>query len=178
MLGAVVGAAIGEGNSRGGQSAIIGGAVGADAGRLGANKTNLVDGVQIIYQEGERILQSAQVGSPCEYAPGPALVTVTEAKETRVQSNHDCVKAQEMVVGTASKLQGLAMIQASDQDTLDDLERQAALTRKRQDLQSAKTGLARETARTGKADAAMDLELDTHRSVNQAIKARAKKLIN
>jgi hypothetical protein len=54
----------------------------------------------------------------------------------------------------------------------------AALTRKRQDLQSAKTGLARETARTGKADAAMDLELDTHRGVNQAIKDSAKNPIN
>lgn len=42
LLGAVVGAAIGEGNNRGGQSAIIGGAVEADAGRLGANKTKLV----------------------------------------------------------------------------------------------------------------------------------------
>lgn len=174
LLGAVLGASIGEGNNRGGQSAIVGGAVGADAGRLGTGKTKLVDGVQIIYQEAGRVLQSAQVGNPCEYAIGPALVTVTEAKETRVQSNHDCVAGQEMVVGTTSKLQGLANIQASDQDTLDNLERLRALTRKQEELQSAKTGLARETARTGAASTKVDLELDTHRSVNQAIKDGAK----
>ena len=126
--------------------------------------------MQIIYQEGDRVLQSAQVGKLCEYALGPAIVTVTEAKETRVQSNHDCVAGQETVVGTASKLQGLAASQASDQDTLDNLERQRALTRKRQEVQSAKTGLARETARTSKAETKVDLELDTHRSVNQAIR--------
>ena len=174
LLGAVLGATVGEGNNRGGQSAIIGGAAGAETGRLGTGKTKLVDGVQIIYQEGGRVLQSAQVGSPCEYALGPALVTVTEAKETRVQSNHDCVAGQEQAVGTTSKLHGLASIQASDQDTLDNLERQRALTRKREELQSAKTGLERETARTSKAEAKVGLELDTHRTVNQAIKDAAK----
>jgi len=86
----------------------------------------------------------------------------------------NCVAGQETVVGTASKLQGLAAIQASDQDTLDNLERQRALTRKRQEVQSAKTGLARETARTSKAETKVDLELDTHRSVNQAIRDSAK----
>ncbi|MBL6641787.1 MAG: hypothetical protein ISP38_02595, partial [PS1 clade bacterium] len=174
LFGAVLGAAIGDDINCGGQSAIIGGAAGAETGRLGTGSTKLVDGVQIIYQEGDRVLQSAQVGKLCEYALGPAIVTVTEAKETRVQSNHDCVAGQETVVGTASKLQGLFAIQASDQDTLDNLERQRALTRKRQEVQSAKTGLARETARTSKAETKVDLELDTHRSVNQAIRDSAK----
>lgn len=174
LLGAVLGAAVGDNNSRGSQSAVLGAAAGAETGRLGAGKTKLVDGVQIIYQEGGRVLQSAQVGKPCEYAPGPAIVTVTEAKETRIQSNHDCIAGQEMVVGATSKLQGLATISASDQDALDNLERQRALTRKQQEVQSAKTGLARETARTEKAETKIDLELDTHRSVNQAIRDNAK----
>jgi hypothetical protein len=174
LFGAVLGAGIGDNNSRGSQSAVLGAAAGAETGRLGAGSTKLVDGVQIIYQEGDRVLQSAQVGKPCEYALGPAIVTVTEAKETRVQSNHDCVAGQEMIVGSVSKLQGLATIQASDQDTLDNLERQRALTRKQQEVQNAKTGLARETARTNTAETKVDLELDTHRSVNQAIKDGAK----
>ena len=55
-----------------------------------------------------------------------------------------------------------------------DSKRQRALTRKQQEVQSAKTGLARETARTEKAETKIDLELDTHRSVNQAIRDNAK----
>jgi predicted component of type VI protein secretion system len=41
-------------------------------------------------------------------------------------------------------------------------------------VQSAKTGLARETARTNTAKTKVDLELETHRSVNTAIKDGAK----
>lgn len=174
VLGALLGAGIGDDNRRGSQSAVIGGVVGAEAGRLGSGGTKLVDGVQIVYQEGSRVLQSAQVGLPCEYAPGPALVTVTQAEETRIQPNHECVKGQENVVGTVSNLQGLAVIAASDQQNLDDLERQRALVQKQQEVQRAETGLARETARTDNARTKVDLELDTHRSVNTAIKDGAK----
>lgn len=134
--------------------------------------------MQIIYREGGRILQSAQVGKPCEYAPGAALVTVTQAEETRVQSNHTCVKGQEMQVGRVSNMQGFGAIEASDQQSMDDLERQRALIRKQQEVQSAKTRLARESARTNKAETKVDLELDTHRSVNQAIKDSGKNPVN
>lgn len=174
VVGAIIGAGIGEDINRGGQSAVIGAAAGGEAGRLGQGGTKLVDGVQLTYQEGNRVLQSAQVGLPCEYALGVALVTVTQAEETRIQPNHTCVKGQENVTGTVSNLQGLGAIVADDQDNLDDLERQRALIRKQQDVQSAKTGLARESARTGTADTKIGLELDTHRSVNQAIKDGAK----
>lgn len=174
VFGAILGASIGDDINRGGQSAVIGAAAGGEAGRLGQGSTKLVDGVQITYQEGNRVLQSAQVGLPCEFAPGAALVTVTQAEETRIQPNHTCVKGQEMTVGTMSNLQGLGAIAASDQEGLDDLERQRALIRKRQEVQSAKTGLARETARTDSAKTKVDLELDTHRSVNTAIKDGAK----
>lgn len=174
VFGAVLGAGIGERNNRGSQGAVIGAAAGAEAGRLGKGSTTLVDGVQLTYQEGNRVLQSAQVGKPCDYAPGPALVTVTQANETRIQSNHTCVKGQETVAGTVSNLQGLGGIAASDQQSLDDLERRRALIRKQQEVQSAKTGLARETERTDTAKTKVDLELDTHRSVNQAIKDGAK----
>ena len=149
-------------------------AAGGEAGRLGQGGTTLVDGVQITYQEGNRILQSAQVGLPCEFAPGTALATVTEANETRIQPNHTCVKGQEMTAGMVSNLQGLGTIAAVDQNSLDDLERQRSLIRKQQEVQSAKTDLARETARSDSAKSKVDLELDTHRSVNQAIKEGAK----
>lgn len=174
LLGAGLGIAIGEKNNHGAQGAVLGAAAGADAGRLGVGDTKLVDGVQIIYQEGNRVLQSAQVGLPCEYAIGLALVTVTASEETRIQSNHDCLPGQETVVGTVSKLHGLAAIQASDQDTLDNLERQRALIDKQGVVQSAKTGLARESARTDATTTEVELKLDTHRSANQAIKDRAK----
>lgn len=174
VLGALLGASIGDDNRRGSQSAVIGGAAGAEAGRLGQGSTKLVDGVQIVYQEAGRVLQSAQVGLPCEYAPGPALVTVTQAEETRIQPNHECIKGQENVVGTVSNLQGLAMIAASDQQSLDDLERQRALLDKQLEVQRSKTGLKRETARTDNARTKTDLELDTHRIVNTAIKDAAK----
>lgn len=174
VLGAILGAGLGDDHNRGSQGAVIGGVTGAEAGRLGQGSTKLVDGVQLVYQEGNRVLQSAQVGLPCEYAPGPALVTVTQAEETRIQPNHTCVEGQEMTAGTVSNLQGLGAIAASDQKGVDDLERQRALIRKRQEVQSAKTGLARESARTDSATTKVDLELDTHRSVNTAIKEGAK----
>ena len=146
VLGALLGGAIGGSADRSGGGATAGAIVGAESGRLGQGATTLVDGVQLVYREGDRVLQSAQVGLPCEFAPGPALVTVTKAQETRVQSNHTCVKGQEQIAGRVSNLQGLGTIEAADQDGLDDLERQRALIRKQQEVQSAKTGLARETA--------------------------------
>ena len=177
VLGALIGGAIGGEHNRSQGGATAGAIVGAESGRLGQGSTTLVDGVQIVYREGARILQSAQVGKPCEYAPGAALVTVTTANETRVQSNHTCKKGLEMQVGSVSNLQGLeevGTINASDQQSLDDLERQRALIRKQQEVQAAKTGLARESARTGTATTKVGLELDTHRSVNTAIKDGAK----
>ena len=178
VLGALIGGAIGGEHNRSQGGATAGAIVGAESGRLGQGSTTLVDGVQIVYREGARILQSAQVGKPCEYAPGAALVTVTQANETRVQSNHTCKKGLEMQVGSVSNMQGLeaigGAIGASDQQSLDDLERQRALIRKQQEVQAAKTGLARESARTGTATTKVDLELDTHRSVNTAIKDGAK----
>ena len=89
-------------------------------------------------------------------------------------AEQDGDKGQEMVTGTVSNLQGLGTIAAGDQQSLDDLERQRALIRKQQEVQSAKTGLARETARTDSAKTKVDLELDSRRSVNQAIKDGAK----
>jgi|GEM_PF-3280008 len=75
-----------------------------------------------------------------------------------------------MVVGAASNLQVFGTIQASDQNTLDDLERQRALLDKKQQVQRANTELQHETARTDTTKTKVDLELDTHRSVNEAIK--------
>ncbi len=171
LFGAALGATLGDRNDRALGGGIIGAAVGGEAGRLGQGATKQVNGVQIIYREGSRILSSAQVGTPCEYAPGPALVIVTQANETRIQSNHTCVEGQEMVIGRVSNLQGFDELDiVSDQQKLDDLERANALLRKQQKVQQAKTGLAKETARTDSARTKVDLELDTHRSVNQAIK--------
>ncbi|MGI9440107.1 MAG: hypothetical protein ACR2OT_03905 [Parvibaculales bacterium] len=197
IFGAALGGAIGNNNDDDGLGVVLGTGIGSAAGAAVQRSKVLVDGVQIIYKEADRILSSAQVAKPCEFAPGPALVIVTESNETRIQSNHDCVEGQEMVVGQVSKLAGfgdaLGSATASDQNTLDDLERQRELTRKKQEVQEAKTGLAQETgrttlskevtrtaiakeaARTKNADRSVEAEIRRDEAINEAIVNESKK---
>lgn len=178
-IGAIVGSDLFDNNrALGGLfGGLIGASAGADVGGAVQQATALVDGVQIIYQDsGNRVLSSTQVAKPCEYAPGLALVIVTKANETRIQSNHDCVKGQEMVVGSVSKLagSGLGGIAASDQGTLDDLERQRQLVSKQQQVQEARTGLAKETSRTDQAERSVNIEIESE----EAIKVGREEAIN
>lgn len=174
LLGAVLGAGVAHNDRLSGAAA--GGLAGNVIGNAAQGNTALVDGVQIIYQENGRVLSSAQIGRPCDYAMGAALVIVTEANETRIQSNHDCVEGQENAIGSVSKLgtAGLASINA-DQDTLDDLDRERTLLGKKREVQTQRTGLGKETRRTENAEESADLELeaerarvDHQRAINQA----------
>jgi outer membrane lipoprotein SlyB len=107
VVGGVLGAAIGDNSGRSSGGGTLGVIVGSEAGRLGQGATKLIDGVQIIYRDGQDILSSAQVARPCDYALGNALMTFVGQTETRIQSNHGCVKGQENQVGKTSTLQGI-----------------------------------------------------------------------
>lgn len=94
VLGAVAGGAVGYNSGNGSAagttaSAVGGGALGAAAGSLVKDKT-IVEGVSLTYREESKIFTSTQVGRPCQFVPGVAVVITTKANETRVQPNATC----------------------------------------------------------------------------------------
>lgn len=109
VVGGLLGAAIGHDSNRSSGGGALGVIAGSEAGRLGQGSTKLVDGVQIIYRDGEETLSSAQVARPCDYALGQALLTFVGETQTRIQSNHDCVKGQEQQLGQLSTMQGVSL---------------------------------------------------------------------
>jgi outer membrane lipoprotein SlyB len=109
VVGGILGAAIGHDNNRSSGGATLGVIAGSEAGRLGQGSTKLIDGIQIIYRDGDETLSSAQVARPCDYALGQALMTFVGDTEARIQSNHDCVKGQEQQPGLVSLLQGVSI---------------------------------------------------------------------
>lgn len=109
VVGGLLGAAIGNDSNRSSGGGALGAVVGSEAGRLGQGASKLIDGVQIIYRDGEEVLSSAQVARPCDYALGQALLTYVGQTETRIQSNHDCREGAEMKIGKVSKFQGFRL---------------------------------------------------------------------
>ncbi len=92
LLGAVGGGALGAKHN--GDTALIGavggGAAGALAGSM-VNETSLVPGVLLGYSEDGKIYTSAQVGKPCQFAPGSvSLMVMMLNNETRIQPNATC----------------------------------------------------------------------------------------
>ncbi len=95
VIGAVAGALIGGHNSRGPRrtdnqvmGAVAGGAVGAVAGSA-VPDTTLVEGVQLVYQTSNgTMLQSTQVGRPCEFKTGTAIMVSPSPNQTRIQPNN------------------------------------------------------------------------------------------
>ncbi len=101
IFGAILGAAVNNNqrNSTLGGNALagaVGGAVGGATGSL-VSDTTLVDGVSLTYKDVEsgKVLNSAQVGLPCEYKTGEAIMISTSEKETRIQPNATCPKEKE-----------------------------------------------------------------------------------
>ena len=90
ILGALAGVAIGHNSD----SARIGGgiagaALGSMAGSaIGGSRTNYVDGVQITFRYNNKIYNSAQVGRPCEFKTGLAVMISSTPTETRIQPNN------------------------------------------------------------------------------------------
>ncbi len=112
LLGAITGAAVGN-NSSYRYGSTVGGVAGAGVGAAVGSTvegTTMVDGVQLTYRQevieqvkdvknGEKVLKyvkhdktfiSAQVGKPCEYKNGIALLVTTVKGNTRIQPNSAC----------------------------------------------------------------------------------------
>ena len=94
ILGAVVGGVaghnVGSGSGLGTTAgAVGGGAVGAAAGTLVKDKS-IVEGVSLTYKEGTKVFTSTQVGKPCQFTTGLAVVISTKNNETRIQPNTTC----------------------------------------------------------------------------------------
>lgn len=101
VVGGILGAALGAGLASGAGGAGWGGGLAAGAGGTAAGALAggaisqgqaIVKGVTIAYQDraGGEALLSTQVGRPCEYHPGTALLVTTSSNETRVQPNASC----------------------------------------------------------------------------------------
>ena len=104
ILGAIAGAAIGNHNNHSTSARVMGGLAGGAVGGLaggavgvgvfgggavGGHPTTYTDGVQIIYKTaGGRVLQTSQVGQPCEFKTGTAILVAPTPSEARIQPNN------------------------------------------------------------------------------------------
>ena len=190
LAGALLGALAGSRNDSGqGGQTLVGAALGGTiAGSIVSDK-KFIDGVSLTYIENGTLLTSAQVGKPCEFAPGPALVITTSENETRVQPNsiEPCTEGRENIAGTTSKMAGLAglQLQTGSKDRLADLERQKELLDREREVMNAKsnlqkstTGLRIEEQRTKNAARSADQEIeardaliDRTKSINEGIRS-------
>lgn len=98
ILGAIIGVALGNhGHDRAGTrmlGGIVGGVAGSALAGSGASGGSLVDGVQITFRYGDKLLQSTQVGQVCEYKPGTAVMVSPAPNVARIQPNNagGCVR--------------------------------------------------------------------------------------
>jgi outer membrane lipoprotein SlyB len=94
VLGAIGGAAIGNNvRNASANTRLVGGVAGAGVGGVAGSLVPgrvLVDGVSLTYVENGKTFNSAQVGKPCDFKPGKAIVVSTTPTETRIQPNSEC----------------------------------------------------------------------------------------
>lgn len=94
VIGAIAGVAIANHGRHTDNARLVGGALGAGAGALagdtlaGNSDTSYTDGVQLTFSMDGRTFQSVQVGKPCEYRTGPAIMATSKPGETRIQPNN------------------------------------------------------------------------------------------
>lgn len=96
LLGAIAGTAIGNYHSNHRSrdrvtGALIGGALGGMAGdaAAGSSSTSYTDGVQIVFRMANgKVMQSSQVGRPCEFKTGTAVMVSPRPNEARIQPNN------------------------------------------------------------------------------------------
>ena len=87
ILGAIAGAAIGKHNNHSTSARVMGGLAGGAVG--GSSSTSYTDGVQIVFRTASgKVLQSAQVGRPCEFKTGTAVMVSPTPNEARIQPNN------------------------------------------------------------------------------------------
>lgn len=94
ILGAVAGAVLANQASHSTGSRVAGGLAGGTAGALaggaiGGDGTTYTEGVQIIFRNARgKVLQTSQVGRPCEFRTGTAIVVSPSPNEARIQPNN------------------------------------------------------------------------------------------
>ena len=95
ILGAIAGAAIGnQSHDHRLTNRVIGGLAGGVVGHMlgesagGRDSVDYVDGVQLTFRYKDKLYNSAQVGRPCEYKTGLAVMISTSPTETRIQPNN------------------------------------------------------------------------------------------
>lgn len=161
IAGALLGGLLG--GSENSDFAALGAVVGGKVAGAAVGKTTIVDGVSLTYIENGNLLTSPQVGKPCEFALGTALVITTAENETRVQPNsaQACVEGREDFAGSTSKLAGLANLKLNkgSKDELADLEREKQLIKRKADVMNASVGLQRSTT---------SLKTEEQRTINAA----------
>ena len=93
VFGSILGGVIGAQNSgrHQGQSTVVGASAGGAMGSL-VSHTQLVDGVQLSYQDNGKLVTSVQVGSLCEFKIGQAVSLLTRENKTRIQPNATCLQ--------------------------------------------------------------------------------------
>lgn len=90
ILGAVIGNQITHHGSAGTTiGALAGAALGSGASSMASPDNSLVSGVQLTFKLNGRIFNSAQVGQPCEFKYGRAIMTSTGPTSTRIQPNNE-----------------------------------------------------------------------------------------
>lgn len=67
---------------------IAGGILGNRASNLAAGETDYQQGVQITFRDGNQMFTSVQVGNPCEYQLGTAVMIQETARGSRIQPNN------------------------------------------------------------------------------------------
>lgn len=96
VIGAIAGAAIGnQSHDHRLTNRVLGGLAGAAVGHMagesfagGSDSVDYVDGVQLTFRYKDKLYNSAQVGQPCEYKTGLAVMISTSPTETRIQPNN------------------------------------------------------------------------------------------
>lgn len=95
IIGAIAGAAIGnQSHDHRLTNRVLGGLTGAAVGHMagsaaaGGDSVDYVQGVQLTFRYKDKIYNSAQVGQPCEYKTGLAVMVSTSPTETRIQPNN------------------------------------------------------------------------------------------
>lgn len=94
LLGALAGGVVGHHSGSGSNSntavgAGIGGAGGALAGSMVKGQVQ-AQGVSLTYRDAGRVYTSTEIGQPCQFATGIAVLFSTDRHETRIQPNATC----------------------------------------------------------------------------------------
>ncbi len=182
ILGGLLGAELSSNTSHGKAATLGGGLVGATVAENIAVNTVLVDGVSLFYEQNGTILTSTQVGQPCQFAPGTALMIVTQANNSRIQPNamNPCVKGQEQVTGKLSRYDYDASAQEmlklgrqpTHSDKMMELKRQQQTLEATKKLQKEITELTKEEQRSATAKERANLEVEQRKAEIDSIKSR------